>query len=84
MKTEKEKMLSGEIYDFTDTELITRWHKAKQLQKEYAAASDVYKRQQIQQIRRNWILFWMNYLVHMERMCGSLLLSLWIMVRIFI
>ena len=36
MKTEKEKMLSGEIYDFTDTELITRWHKAKQLQREYA------------------------------------------------
>ena len=36
MKTEKEKMLSGEIYDFTDTELITRWHKVKQLQREYA------------------------------------------------
>ena len=32
MKTEKEKMLSGERYDVTDTELITRWHKAKQLQ----------------------------------------------------
>lgn len=36
MKTEKEKMLSGEPYDCTDKELITRWHKAKKLQREYA------------------------------------------------
>lgn len=35
-KTEKEKMLAGEVYDAGDTELIGRWHKAKQLQKEYA------------------------------------------------
>ncbi len=35
MKTEKEKMLAGEIYDCADAELISRWHKAKQLQKEY-------------------------------------------------
>ena len=35
MKTEKEKMLAGESYDCGDTELINRWHKAKQLQKEY-------------------------------------------------
>ena len=35
MKTEKEKMLAGEPYDCGDTELINRWHKAKQLQKEY-------------------------------------------------
>ncbi len=35
MKTEKEKMLAGEPYDCGDKELITRWHKAKQLQKEY-------------------------------------------------
>ena len=35
MKTEKEKMLAGEPYDCGDTELIDRWHKAKQLQKEY-------------------------------------------------
>lgn len=33
MKTEKEKMLAGEPYDCGDTELINRWHKAKQLQK---------------------------------------------------
>lgn len=33
--TEKEKMLAGEIYDGADKELITRWHRAKQLQAEY-------------------------------------------------
>ncbi len=35
MKTEKEKMLAGEIYDCGDEELITRWHLAKKLIKEY-------------------------------------------------
>lgn len=35
MKTEKEKMLAGESYDCADAELLARWHKAKQLQKEY-------------------------------------------------
>lgn len=39
MKTEKEKMLAGELYDFTDNELITRWHKAKELTREYAATN---------------------------------------------
>ena len=33
--TEKEKMLAGEPYNCGDTELITRWHLAKQLQTEY-------------------------------------------------
>ena len=33
--TEKEKMLSGEIYDCADIELITRWHLAKRLQQQY-------------------------------------------------
>ncbi len=33
--TEKEKMLAGELYDAGDKELITRWHLAKQLMKEY-------------------------------------------------
>ena len=28
MKTEKEKMLAGEVYDCADNELLTRWHKA--------------------------------------------------------
>lgn len=36
MKTEKEKMLAGEIYDCGDAELIERWHLAKRLQKAYA------------------------------------------------
>ena len=35
MKTEKEKMLAGEIYDCSDPELLARWHRAKQLQTEY-------------------------------------------------
>lgn len=35
MKTEKEKMLLGEMYNCGDKELITRWHKAKRLQLEY-------------------------------------------------
>jgi maltose O-acetyltransferase len=34
-KSEKQKMLSGEIYDCGDEELLTRWHKAKVLQQEY-------------------------------------------------
>ena len=36
--TEREKMLSGEIYDCGDKDLMQRWHKAKQLQKEYSNA----------------------------------------------
>lgn len=35
--TEKEKMLAGQIYDCSDTELITRWHLAKRLQQQYNA-----------------------------------------------
>lgn len=35
MKTEKEKMLSGELYDCGDPALLRRWHEAKRLQKEY-------------------------------------------------
>lgn len=34
MKTEK--ILAGEPYNCADKELITRWHRAKQLQKMYA------------------------------------------------
>lgn len=37
-KTEKEKMLAGEIYDCGDKELITRWHKAKDLTRQYNQA----------------------------------------------
>ncbi|MDR2953931.1 MAG: sugar O-acetyltransferase [Prevotella sp.] len=35
MKTEKEKMLAGELYDPGDNELITRWHLAKKLMRDY-------------------------------------------------
>lgn len=33
--TEKEKMLAGELYDCGDTELLARWHKAKDLARDY-------------------------------------------------
>ncbi len=33
--SEREKMLSGELYDCSDEELLTRWHLAKNLVKEY-------------------------------------------------
>ena len=29
--TEREKMLAGQLYDCGDTELLTQWHKAKDL-----------------------------------------------------
>lgn len=33
--TEREKMLAGELYDCGDEELLTQWHKAKNLIREY-------------------------------------------------
>lgn len=36
IKTEKEKMLTGQLYDPGDSELLTRWHLAHKLMKEYA------------------------------------------------
>lgn len=33
--TEREKMLAGELYDCGDAELLTRWHKAKDLVRDY-------------------------------------------------
>lgn len=33
--TEREKMLAGEIYDCSDSELLEQWHKAKNLIREY-------------------------------------------------
>lgn len=36
--TEKEKMLSGAVYDPGDPELLTRWHLAKRLMREYNMA----------------------------------------------
>jgi len=37
-KTEKQKMLAGELYDPGDKELITRWHLAKALTRQYNQA----------------------------------------------
>ena len=31
MMTEREKMLAGQLYDCGDEELLTQWHKAKDL-----------------------------------------------------
>lgn len=33
--TEREKMLAGELYDCGDRELLTQWHKAKDLARDY-------------------------------------------------
>ncbi len=33
--TEKEKMLNGELYSCTDPELSNRWHRAKELEREF-------------------------------------------------
>ena len=33
--TEREKMLAGELYDCGDLELLTQWHKAKDLARDY-------------------------------------------------
>lgn len=33
--TEREKMLAGQLYDCEDAELLTQWHKAKNLAREY-------------------------------------------------
>ena len=33
--TEREKMLVGELYDCGDLELLTQWHKAKDLARDY-------------------------------------------------
>ncbi len=38
MKSEKEKMLSGELYDGSDPELLNRWHLAKELMQKYNRA----------------------------------------------
>ena len=33
--TEREKMLAGLLYDCGDDELLARWHKAKNLMRDY-------------------------------------------------
>ncbi len=39
MRTEREKMLAGEIYDCADPALLARWHRAKDLEREYSSAN---------------------------------------------
>lgn len=43
MKTEKEKMLAGEVYDCGDPDLLTRWHFAKKLMREFSLADTTNK-----------------------------------------
>ena len=38
--TEKEKMLAGQLYDCGDEELLTQWHKAKDLARDYNQSLD--------------------------------------------
>ena len=35
MMTEREKMLAGQLYDCGDEELLTQWHKAKDLVRDF-------------------------------------------------
>lgn len=37
MRTEKEKMLAGEVYECSDPDLQNRWHEARRILKEYNA-----------------------------------------------
>ena len=37
--TEREKMLAGELYDCGDAELLSQWHKAKDLIRDYNQVS---------------------------------------------
>lgn len=74
--TEREKMLAGELYDCGDPELLTQWHKAKDLARDYnqtdSADSDEKER----------IL--MSFSAEKVRTYGLLLRFMLIMVTIFI
>lgn len=48
-KTEKEKMLAGELYDPGDPQLLSRWYQAHRLMKEYANA-DLEDRDNVERI----------------------------------
>jgi len=69
MKTEKEKMLSGEFYDAGDNELITRWHLAKKLMREYNQ-TDTNDRQELDRI--------------LDQLLGSRGESVWISAPFFV
>ena len=47
--TERDKMLSGQLYDCGDTELLAQWHKAKDLMRDYnnADSADIEKKKKI-------------------------------------
>ncbi len=47
--TEREKMLAGQLYDCGDAELLTQWHKAKDLMRDYnqTNSADTEKKQTI-------------------------------------
>ena len=47
--TEREKMLAGELYDCGDPELLTQWHDAKDLVRDYNMldSRDAEKKEQI-------------------------------------
>lgn len=38
----KKKMLAGELYDYGDAELLSQWHKAKDLIRDYNQVSDAF------------------------------------------
>ena len=40
--TEREKMLAGELYDYGDAELLSQWHKAKDLIRDYNQVSHAF------------------------------------------
>lgn len=39
--TEREKMLSGQLYNCGDPELLNQWHKAKNLMRDYSLVDSV-------------------------------------------
>ena len=47
--TEREKMLAGQLYDCGDAELLTQWHKAKDLARDYnrTDSADVEEKERI-------------------------------------
>ena len=47
--TEREKMLAGQLYDCGDAELLTQWHRAKDLVRDYNStdSADTLKKNQI-------------------------------------
>ena len=56
--TEREKMLAGELYDCGDAELLTQWHKAKDLARDYnqTNSSDAEEKEKIYGLQRLFTL----------------------------